>query len=122
MLKHTVLKWLLLLQKYNKELALEKLHKYNYILLDAVRETEDCLSSYKTDFKAYVDFKSMMENSEHYYNVAHTRYISGIGNKIDELDARRQYLINENSANKAKAASLIDTVNLYKALGSKINE
>lgn len=108
--------------KYNKELALEKLHKYNYTLLDAVRETEDCLSSYKTDFKAYVDFKSMMENSEHYYNVAHTRYISGIGNKIDELDARRQYLINENSANKAKAASLTDTVNLYKALGSKINE
>lgn len=57
--------------KYNKELALEKLHKYDYTILDAVRETEDCLSSYKTDYKAYVDFKDMMENSQHYYNVAH---------------------------------------------------
>ena len=38
--------------KYNKEVALEKLHKYDYTLLDAVREVEDCLSSYKTDYKA----------------------------------------------------------------------
>ena len=108
--------------KYNKELALEKLHKYDYTILDAVRETEDCLSSYKTDYKAYVDFKDVMENSQHYYNVAHTRYLTGIGNRIDELDARRQYLINENAMNKAKAASLIDTVSLYKALGSRIHE
>ena len=108
--------------KYNKELALEKLHKYDYTLLDAIREVEDCLSSYKTDYKAYVDFKTMMANSQHYYDVAKTRYHSGIGNRIDELDARRQYLINENAANKAKAASLVDTVSLYKALGSRIHE
>lgn len=108
--------------KYNKELALEKLHKYDYTILDAVREVEDCLSSYKTDYKAYIDFKTMMANSQHYYDVAKTRYISGIGNRIDELDSRRQYLINENAANKAKAASLIDTVSLYKALGSRIHE
>ena len=108
--------------KYNKELALEKLHTYDYTLLDAVRETEDCLSSYKTDYKAYTDFKDMMTNSQHYYEVAKTRYLTGIGNRIDELDARRQYLINENAANKAKAASLVDTVSLYKALGSRIHE
>jgi len=108
--------------KYNKEVALEKLHKYDYTLLDAVREVEDCLSSYKTDYKAFVDFKAMMTNSQHYYDVAHTRYLSGIGNRIDEMDSRRQYLINENAANKAKAASLIDTVSLYKALGSRIHE
>ena len=95
---------------------------FDYTILDAVRETEDCLSSYKTDYKAYVDFKDVMENSQHYYNVAHTRYLTGIGNRIDELDARRQYLINENAMNKAKAASLIDTVSLYKALGSRIHE
>ena len=108
--------------KYNKELALEKLHKYEYTLLDAIREIEDCLSSYKTDYRAYTDFKTMMANSQHYYDVAKTRYTSGVGNRIDELDARRQYLINENAANKAKAASLIDTVSLYKALGSRIHE
>ena len=108
--------------KYNKELALEKLHKYDYTILDAVRETEDCLSSYKTDYKAFIDFKAMMANSQHYYDVAHTRYLSGVGNRIDELDARRQYLINENAANKAKTASLVDTVSLYKALGSRIHE
>ena len=108
--------------KYNKELAMETLHKYDYTILDAVRETEDCLSSYKTDYKAFVDFKAMMENSQHYYDVAHTRYLSGVGNRIDELDARRQYLINENTANRAKAASLVDTVSLYKALGSRIYE
>ena len=108
--------------KYNKELAMETLHKYDYTILDAVRETEDCLSSYKTDYKAFVDFKAMMTNSQHYYDVAHTRYLSGVGNRIDELDARRQYLINENATNKAKAASLIDTVSLYKSLGSRIHE
>ena len=108
--------------KYNKELAMETLHKYDYTILDAVREPEDCLSSYKTDYKAFVDFKAMMENSQHYYDVAHTRYLSGVGNRIDELDARRQYLINENTANRAKAASLVDTVSLYKALGSRIHE
>ena len=108
--------------KYNKELAMETLHKYDYTILDAVRETEDCLSSYKTDYKAFVDFKAMMGNSQHYYDVAHTRYLSGVGNRIDELDARRQYLINENTANRAKAASLVDTVSLYKALGSRIHE
>ena len=108
--------------KYNKELALEKLHKYDYTILDAVRETEDCLSSYKTDYKAYLDFKTMMTNSQHYYDVAKRRYLSGIGNRIDELDARRQYLINENAANRAKTASLIDTVSIYKALGSRIHE
>jgi outer membrane protein TolC len=64
----------------------------------------------------------MMANSQHYYNVANTRYLSGIGNRIDVLDARRQYLINENATNKAKTASLIDTVSLYKALGSRIHE
>lgn len=108
--------------KYNKELAMETLHKYDYTILDAVRETEDCLSSYKTDYKAFVDFKAMMTNSRHYYDVAHTRFLSGVGNRIDELDARRQYLINENTANRAKAASLVDTVSLYKALGSRIHE
>ncbi len=108
--------------KYNKELALEKLHQYDYTLLDAVKQVNDCLSSYKTDYKAFNDFKAMMTNSQHYYNVAHIRYLSGIGNRIDELDARRQYLINENAANKAKATSLIDTVSLYKALGGRINE
>ena len=108
--------------KYNKELAMETLHKYDYTILDAVRETEDCLSSYKTDYKAFVDFKAMMTNSQHYYDVAHTRYLSGVGNRIDELDARRQYLINENATNKAKTASLIDTVSLYKSLGSRIHE
>ena len=108
--------------KYNKELAMETLHKYDYTILDAVREVEDCLSSYKTDYKAYIDFKAMMANSQHYYNVANTRYLSGIGNRIDVLDARRQYLINENATNKAKTASLIDTVSLYKALGSRIHE
>ena len=61
--------------RYNKELALEKLHKYDYTILDAVREVEDCLSSYKTDYKAFVDFNTMMSNSQHYYDVAKTRIL-----------------------------------------------
>jgi outer membrane protein TolC len=106
--------------KYNKELATEKLHNYNNVILNAVCEVENETSSYKADYKSYNDFKKTLVNSSHYYNVAHTRYKNGVGNRIDELDARRQYLINDNSMLSAKVAAIIDTVNIYKAFGSSI--
>jgi NodT family efflux transporter outer membrane factor (OMF) lipoprotein len=106
--------------KYNKEIATEKLHNYNNVILNAVCEVENELSSYKTDYNSYLEFQKTLKNSEHYYKVAHTRYNNGVGNKIDELDARRQYLINENSLVSSKTASIIDTVNIYKAFGSTI--
>lgn len=106
--------------KYNKELAIEKLHQYNNILLNAICEAENGISSYKTDYSSFNEFNKTMKNSNHYYQVAHTRYSNGVGNKIDELDARRQFLINENSMYRTKICALIDTVNIYKSFGSSI--
>lgn len=103
--------------KYNKELAVEKLHRYNNVLLNAVCETENSISSYKADYNSYTEFKDMIDKSGHYYKVASIRYTNGTGNRIDELAARRQFLINENSMYLAKTSALVDTVNIYKALG-----
>ena len=106
--------------KYNKELAIEKLHQYNNVLLNAFCEIENSLSSLKTDYNSYNEFNSAIKKSEHYYQVANIRYTNGTGNRIDELDARRQLLINQNSMYNAKICSLVDTVDIYKSLGSKI--
>lgn len=103
--------------KYNKELAVEKLHQYNNVLLNAVCETENSISSYKADYNSYTEFKDMIDKSGHYYKVANIRYTNGTGNRIDELAARRQFLINENSMYLAKISALVDTVNIYKSLG-----
>jgi len=104
--------------RYNKAVATEKLHQYNNVLLNAICEIENELSSFKTDYNSYNEFNKTMKNSNHYYQVAQTRYINGVGNKIDELDARRQFLINENSMYRTKICALVDTVNIYKAFGS----
>ena len=58
--------------------------------------------------------------SAHYYQVADIRYTNGTGNKIDKLDARRQFLINQSSMYNAKICTLVDTVDIYKSLGSSI--
>ena len=105
--------------KYNKALAVEKLHQYNNVLLNAFCEAENAISSYKSDYRSYKDFKDTIDKSKHYYNVANIRYSNGTGNKIDELAARRQVLINENSMYQAKISSLVDTVNIYKSMGGK---
>ena len=106
--------------RYNKELATEKLHQYNNALLNAFCETENALSSLKTDSDSYDGFYKAMQKSEHYYQVANTRYTNGTGNRIDELDARRQVIINENSMYTAKICMLIDSVDIYKSLGGRI--
>lgn len=108
-------KWAFL--KYNKALAIEKLHQYNNVLLNAYCESENAISSYRADYNSYTEFKGAIDKSKHYYNVANIRYSSGTGNRIDELAARRQYLINENSMYEAKISALVDTVNIYKSLG-----
>ena len=105
--------------KYNKALAVEKLHQYNNVLLNAVCETENALSSYRADYNSYNEFKNAIAKSEHYFKVTNIRYTNGTGNKIDELAARRQLLINENSMYLAKTSALVDTINIYKALGGK---
>ena len=105
--------------KYNKALAVEKLHQYNNVLLNAVCETENALSSYRADYNSYNEFKNAIAKSEHYFKVTNIRYTNGTGNKIDELAARRQFLINENSMYLSKTSALVDTINIYKALGSK---
>lgn len=104
-----------------EERAVEKLHQYNNVLLNAVCETENSISSYKADYNSYSEFKNMIEKSGHYYKVANIRYTNGTGNRIDELAARRQFLVNENSMYLAKISALVDTINIYKALGGSIN-
>ena len=106
--------------KYNKEVAIEKLHQYNNVLLNSFCEIENALSSLKTDFNSYEGFKNAIEKSNHFYNVANIRYTNGTGNKIDKLDAKRKVLLNQNSMYNAKVSALIDTVDIYKSLGSKI--
>ncbi len=106
--------------RYNKEVAIEKLHQYNNVLLNAFCEIENALSSLKTDYNSYEGFNGAIEKSNHFYNVANIRYTNGTGNKIDELAARRKVLLNENSMYNAKISSLVDTVDIYKSLGSEI--
>ena len=106
--------------KYNKALAIEKLHEYNNVLLNAFCETENALSGFRADYDSYKEFKNTIEKSNHYYNVANIRLANGTGNKIDELAARRKVLINENSMYNAKISALVDTVDIYKSLGSAI--
>lgn len=106
--------------KYNKEVAIEKLHQYNNVLLNSFCEIENALSSLKTDFNSYEGFNNAIEKSNHFYNVANIRYTNGTGNRIDELDAKRKVLLNQNSMYNAKVSALIDTVDIYKSLGSKI--
>lgn len=106
--------------KYHKELAIEKLHEYNNVLLNAFCEIENALSSLRTDYNSYQGFSGAIEKSNHFYNVANIRYTNGTGNKIDELDAKRKLLLNENSMYNAKVSTLIDTVDIYKSLGSEI--
>ena len=106
--------------KYNKALAIEKLHQYNNVLLNAFCETENAISSFRTDYDSYREFEEAIKKSEHFYKVADIRYSNGTGNRIDELAARRKVLINENSMYSAKISTLVDTVDIYKSLGSSI--
>ena len=106
--------------KYNKELATEKLYHYNNVLLNAFCEVENNLSSFKTDYNSFVEFDKATKKSEHFYNVTKIRYNNGLGNRIDELDARRQVLNNLNSMYGAKVSALVDSVDIYKSLGGAL--
>lgn len=106
--------------KYNKAIATERLHAYNNVLLNALCEIENALSCLKADYNSYEQFNKTILKSAHYYQVADIRYTNGTGNKIDKLDARRQFLINQSSMYNAKICTLVDTVDIYKSLGSSI--
>lgn len=106
--------------RYNKAYATEKLHSYNNVLLNAFCEIENALSSFKADYNSYKNFERAQEKSNHYYNVANIRYQNGTGDKIDELAAKRKLILNNNSTLNAKASALVDSVDIYKSLGSSI--
>ena len=85
------------LTQLNLKYIIESRYQPFWVLLNAFCEAENAISSYKSDYRSYKDFKDTIDKSKHYYNVANIRYSNGTGNKIDELAARRQVLINENS-------------------------
>ena len=103
--------------KYNKAVLEEQLNNYYNVLLSAFNDVENSLALFKTNYAEYQENVSEINTSTHYVGLAETRYKTGVGTRLDYLNAQNQFLTYKLLSQQNKSKSLIDLVSLYTSLG-----
>ena len=103
--------------KLQKVRAEEQLKYYQSNLLHAYQQVEDSLSLLKADYGGYRTSLQEIDISNQAVNLSETRFKQGISPKTDWLNAQRQLLTFQQTAQQNKANSLIDLISLYGSLG-----
>jgi NodT family efflux transporter outer membrane factor (OMF) lipoprotein len=95
---------------------------YNALVLDAVRDVADQLTSTKALERQQVEQKSAQKSAEAAYAIAVQRYEAGLGNYLNVLNAETAVLA-QRKLGVDLAARVVDTqVQLIRALGGGFND
>jgi multidrug efflux system outer membrane protein len=111
--RHAVLKE----RKFQYEQLLEN---YQTTILTALKETNNALYAFKTDLQTNESNLARLQVHADNLNLANVRYMQGLSSKQEEIEPQRSLLLVTQDQTRTKASYLVDTLNLYKALGGGI--
>ncbi len=90
---------------------------YRGTVLNALREVEDALVSYRTDLIARDKVAATVQSAQQSYYLANDRYRNGLSSYLDVLDPQRTLLAARQQLVQANQTLATDIVTLYTALG-----
>ena len=94
-----------------------EVHSYEKTVLTAFKETHNAIVNFNKIKEVY-DLRAKLErSSKSYVDLAQLRYINGVINYLDVLDAQRGYFDAQIGLSNAIRDELIAVVQVYKALG-----
>lgn len=100
-----------------RELTRQAATAYQSAVLNAIREVEDSLASYRTDRQRQESLTDAVDSSRQAVDLARQQYEKGVIDFLTVLDAQRSLLQAEDVLAQSNGAISMDLVTLYKALG-----
>jgi outer membrane protein, multidrug efflux system len=100
-----------------RELTRQAATTYESAVLNALREVDDSLASYKTDQVRHQSLKDAVDASRQAVDLARQQYEKGVIDFLTVLDTQRTLLQAEDVLAQSDSAVSLDLVALYKALG-----
>jgi multidrug efflux system outer membrane protein len=100
-----------------KELTRQAATSYQSAVLNALREVEDALASYRTEQLRRTALADAVDASREAVDLARQQYEKGVIDFLEVLDAQRSLLEAEDVLAQSDSAISMDLVSLYKALG-----
>ncbi|HEX4054889.1 MAG TPA: efflux transporter outer membrane subunit [Tepidisphaeraceae bacterium] len=100
-----------------KELTRQAATSYESAVLNAMREVEDSLASYRTEQLRRKSLADAVDESRQAADLARQQYEKGVVDFLEVLDAQRTLLEAQDVLAQSDSAISLDLVSLYKALG-----
>ncbi|HEY1921188.1 MAG TPA: efflux transporter outer membrane subunit [Tepidisphaeraceae bacterium] len=100
-----------------KELTRQAATSYQSVVLNALREVEDAMASYRTEQLRRKSLADAVDESKQAVDLARQQYDQGVIDFLQVLDAQRSLLEAENVLAESDSNISLDLVSLYKALG-----
>ena len=95
----------------------ESINQFNQTVLTAVQETDNAMNSYRNSIKQIVALREVRNQGVETLKLSLELYKQGLSPFQNVLDAQRSLLSYENQLVQAQGSSLLQLINLYKALG-----
>ena len=95
----------------------ESINQFNQTVLTAVQETDNAMNSYRNSIKQIVALREVRNQGVETLKLSLELYRQGLSPFQNVLDAQRSLLSYENQLVQAQGSSLLQLINLYKALG-----
>lgn len=111
--RHAVLK--------QKKLQYEQmLENYQSTILNALKETNNALYSLKTDIQNSESTLKQIKLQSDNLNLTNVRYTQGLSSRLETVQPQKSLILSCQEHVRSKTSYLIDSLNLYKALGGEI--
>lgn len=101
---------------YNARQA-QALARYEKAVLTALEEVENAIASYGKERQRYLSIGEAVAANRLAFSLANERYVKGLTNYLDVLDAERSLYASEDQLAQSEQAVRVNLVTLYKALG-----
>lgn len=95
----------------------ESVRQFNQDVLTAVQEVDNATNTYKNSVKQIVALREVVNQGKQTLDLSLDLYKQGLTPFQNVLDAQRSLLSYENQLTQAKGNSLLNLIQLYKALG-----
>ena len=95
----------------------QALARYEKAVLTALEDVENALVSYSKEQHRYSSLYDAVAANRMALNLASERYVKGLANFLDVLDAERSLYSSEDQLAQSEQAVRVNLVTLYKALG-----
>lgn len=102
---------------YRKARQKEQLENYRQVVLSAMKDVEDSLSTMRSGYESLNSANQQMALMDKSLRLTDSLYQQGLAPKLDVLQAESERIRYRQSAIRGKADTAIATVSLYKALG-----